>query len=69
MLKSLDDHNKERQQMWNALHGATAARPNGLACPTCGIELMDTNPFETLTSFPAKKAIHCKCGYRGHRLA
>ena len=39
-------------------------------CPECGEELMDSNPNMTLTSYPAKKSIHCsKCTYQGYRIA
>jgi hypothetical protein len=45
-------------------------RPNGIACPECGEELLDSNPNMTLTSNPAKKSIHCsKCKYNGYRIA
>jgi DNA-directed RNA polymerase subunit RPC12/RpoP len=45
-------------------------KSNGIACPKCGNELMDTNPMMTLTSYPAQKNIHCpKCGYTGYRIA
>jgi C4-type Zn-finger protein len=44
-------------------------RPNGIACPKCGNELMDTNPMMTLTSYPAQKNVHCsKCEYKGYRI-
>lgn len=41
---------------------------NGLACPECRGELMDSNPFLVLTSWPAQKNVHCsKCKYTGYR--
>jgi len=45
-------------------------RLNGIACPECGEELLDSNPMITLTSYPAKKNINCsKCDYVGYRIA
>jgi DNA-directed RNA polymerase subunit RPC12/RpoP len=44
------------------------AKPNGIACPKCESELLDTNPIEVLTSLPPKKHIACpKCDFRGYR--
>lgn len=44
--------------------------PNGIACPNCREELMDSHPFITLTSWPAQKNVHCsKCEYTGFRIA
>lgn len=67
-LKSLDEFNRERQEMWKAL--TDSSRPNGIACPKCGKELRDTFPFEKLASCPASKRVHCPaCNYSGTRLA
>ena len=44
--------------------------PNGIACPKCGFELMDTHPNQILTSHPPQKTIGCvniECGYTGMR--
>ncbi len=65
-MKSLDEHNRERREAYKAISGA---RPNGIACPRCGCELSDTDPFSTLTSSPPQKRVGCKCGYSGYRLA
>ena len=68
-LKSLDEHNSEA---WVAQTGwfSNEPKPNGIACPNCGEELMDTNPMSTLTSYPAQKNVHCpKCEYKGYRIA
>lgn len=41
---------------------------NGVACPKCGSELVDSHPNITLTSFPAKKNTACtNCDYIGFR--
>ena len=68
-LKSLDEHNSEA---WSTQVNmfSNAPRPNGIACPKCGNELMDTNPMGTLLSYPAQKDVHCpKCEYTGYRIA
>ena len=43
-------------------------QPNGVKCPKCGEELMDTYPNMILTSDPAQKNVHCpKCDHKGYR--
>ena len=67
-LKSLEQHNGERVQGLSL--DLLKPQKNGIACPTCGEELWDSNPMVTLTSFPAQKNIHCeKCKYSGYRIA
>jgi len=67
-LKSLDDHNSTARDWNSSLFGNTPV-PNGIACPKCGEELMDSQPMVTLTSFPAQKTVHCtSCDYRGYRI-
>jgi len=64
-LKSLEEHNS--QAIWQQ---AIAPKPNGIACPDCGSELLDSNPMVVLSSYPAQKSIHCpKCNYKGYRIA
>ena len=47
---------------------ATGPRPNGISCPQCKTELMDTDPAVILTSNPAQTKIHCpKCSFRNYR--
>lgn len=68
-LKSLEEHNNRARKGTMMSYGNEPV-PNGIACPKCGEELMDSNPMMTLTSFPAQKNIHCpKCEYRGFRIA
>lgn len=66
-LKPLDEYNSDRR----ILHSYDAGpRRNGIACPRCAAELLDTSPMITLTSDPPQKEIGCsKCGYRGYRIA
>jgi DNA-directed RNA polymerase subunit RPC12/RpoP len=41
---------------------------NGVKCPKCGKELMDTYPNMILTSDPPQKNVHCpKCDHKGYR--
>ena len=43
-------------------------QPNGIKCPKCGEELMDTYPNMILTSDPPQKNVHCpKCDHKGYR--
>ncbi len=67
-LVSLDEHNSNAWSTQVNMYSGEP-RPNGIACPECGNELMDTNPMMTLTSHPAKKDVHCpKCEYKGYRI-
>lgn len=34
-------------------------RPNGIACPKCSAEMVDTSPNISLTSNPPQKYVHC----------
>jgi len=67
-LKTLDEHNSKA---WSTQVNmfSNEPKPNGIACPKCGGELMDTNPMFTLTSYPTQKNVHCDCGYKGYRIA
>lgn len=43
-------------------------KPNGIACPECGAELVDMQSNEILTSNPPKIRIRCPvCEYFGYR--
>ena len=68
-METLDDYNRRRCQ---EQHYADSGRPrpNGIACPQCGSEMLDSQPGMTLTSNPPQKNVHCpKCGYAGYRVA
>lgn len=42
---------------------------NGIDCPKCGEELLDSSPMTTLTSCPPQKNVNCsKCDYVGYRV-
>lgn len=67
-LKTLDEHNLEACYTQVNMF-SNEPKLNGIDCPECGCELMDSNPLITLTSYPAKKNVHCDCGYKGYRIA
>lgn len=68
-LKTLMEHDSERLGLYYGLW-ENSPKPNGIGCPQCGSELVDSQPSVTLTSNPPKKDVHCpKCDYRGYRLA
>ena len=69
-MKTLAEHNEDRLEAQSALLEAQKPYPNGIECPDCGMELWDSNPMTTLTSYPAQKNVHCpSCGYTGYRIA
>jgi len=68
MLKSLGDFNSDRYKMHEGLND-NSPRPNGIACPDCGKELMDSTPMLVFTSMPPQLAIHCpECDYHSFRV-
>lgn len=68
-LVSLEEYN-DRARKGTMMSYGNEPVPNGIACPKCGEELMDSNPMMTLTSFPAQKNVNCsKCDYVGYRIA
>lgn len=41
---------------------------NGLNCPDCGDELLDSKPHLKRRSWPPEIEVHCeKCGFQGYR--
>lgn len=68
-LKSLAEHNAQASAFHNSFNYMGNPIKNGLACPKCGNELLDSTPNMTLTSMPPKKSIHCdKCEYKSYRI-
>ena len=64
-LKSLADANAERAKVYETLKD----RPNGIACPACGNEMVDNDASMMLTSNPAQTQISCpSCGYETLRV-
>ena len=69
-MKSLEEHNTQTGNLYWWQFYTNEPRPNGIACPNCAEQLVDSNPMMTLTSFPPKKNINCiKCDYVGYRIA
>lgn len=63
-LISLEDHNKKH----GVLYDVTKPWRNGIACPKCSGELMDSNPSMALASYPPQFRVHCpSCDYHGTR--
>lgn len=71
VLKTLEEHNAGRRLSYEAASRvASHQRTNGIACPKCGTELIDSNPTMTLASYPPQKNIKCpSCDYVGYRVA
>ena len=68
MIK-LEEHNRNRRKFYDGFLNSDP-RPNGIACPECGSELMDSDPHILLTSIPPRKSVHCpNCGYTGSRIS
>ena len=68
MTVSLEEHNERRRKVW--LNRTAAQDSNGIACPGCGTELIDSEPGMFLTSDPPQKHTKCpKCSYVGLRVA
>ena len=61
--------NRRRMERYHLLR-SRKSRPNGIACPECGSELLDTDTAQPLSSSPPRLAIHCEhCRFRGYRVA
>ena len=64
-MESLDSWNARRRDV---LTPRNEPCKNGLGCPKCSEELLDSSPNYILTSNPPKLSVHCEaCGYRGYR--
>jgi hypothetical protein len=64
-LVSLKEWNDQQRK----LHEKSFKYPvlNGIACPECGEELVDSEPY-IITSFPPKRKVHClACGCTSYR--
>jgi hypothetical protein len=67
-LISLEVHNARCHDTYLK---ANAPRPNGLSCPKCGTELIDTRPQLTLLTYPPRTNVHCpsaECSFVGTRI-
>jgi len=75
-LKTLGQSDVEHAEKWRSSgprkqsKGDTKPVLNGIQCPGCHAELMDTHPNVTITSAPPRKEVHCpSCGWKGRRIA
>ena len=65
LMQNLNQHN---QQKLTKFQLNTQSRLNGISCPECQHELMDSNPSVCLASWPPQYRVHCpNCGYIGCR--
>ena len=66
-LKSLQDHNREKTAAYGSVM-PIYPRPNGIACPKCGKEMVDTDGM-IRTSIPPKTQVACvPCKYYDFRV-
>ena len=66
-LKPLLEFNEEKMSEYS---NYSKSKPNGISCPLCGEELLDSNPGVTLMSNPPQKDVKCSnCSYIGYRIA
>lgn len=66
-LKDLEEYNIERAKLY---HVDYSPKRNGIACPNCGKELYDTEPYSLLMSNPPRYSIICQsCNFKGSRIA
>lgn len=64
-LKTLDGHNRNQA----FIHGLSIPIANGIECPKCSMELVDSTPNEILTTYPPQKNVHCPhCDFKGYRV-
>lgn len=65
-MMSLEEYNAARRANYSSL---VPPSKNGIACPKCGKELVDSEPHITLTSNPPQTRIACEsCDYSGYRV-
>lgn len=58
-MKTLEEYENEKAQQRIFNPGT------GIQCPQCGDELIVSNPGVILTTYPARKAVHCNtCKYQ-----
>lgn len=69
-LISLKDYNEEARKLYTGMRSAeNKPRPNEIACPECGAELLDADPSMQLSSYPPQLTVKCaKCDYTGYRV-
>lgn len=69
ILISLEQFNRRKEEIFQEVFKVRNA-PNGIACPDCGSELMDTYGGFVALSVPPKRAVHCPiCNFNSFRLS
>jgi len=63
-MKTLQEFNDNALMLH--VNSTTYPKPNGIECPECKKELMDSDSM-VLYSYPAQKNVECECGYKGYR--
>lgn len=65
-MKTLNDHNSEKLKCYAKLDDnekPNTGVPNGIACPECGKQMLDTKTMAR--SYPPKRKVFCPaCNYR-----
>jgi DNA-directed RNA polymerase subunit RPC12/RpoP len=57
-MRTLAEYEEEKRNV-RISHGT------GIQCPTCGDELVESDPGTILTSNPPRKTVHCQsCNYK-----
>jgi hypothetical protein len=69
-LQSLESFNAERRKVYESDWPRPTPKLNGISCPKCGTELVDSDPNITLASNPPQKSVRCpSCAWKGLRIA
>ena len=63
-----EEWNEERLIIWEEAR-TPGSKKNGIACPKCGDELLDSNSNIVITLIPPRKDVYCSCGFHGYRIA
>ena len=67
-MKTLVEHEAGMIKAYEML--SSLPRRNGIACPMCSKELVDSTPKKLLLSDPPRLNVHCPaCDWSGTRLA
>ena len=65
---SLDDYNAIQRKKYDNIR--PAGYYNGIECPLCGEELIDSNPHYIMATDPPRKNIKClSCNFAGSRIS
>lgn len=67
-MKNLDQFNEERLKHHLDMQEKVKPKYNGIACPKCAHEMMDTDPRHVLPTDPPSKKVNCpRCGFESTR--